>query len=246
MTPPRGLLAFRLQPEVVHLRARHYLSTEPRPFLRWAGSKRARLQSLLSTLPGKFNTYREPFLGGASLFFLLQPRKAVLSDASGELIESFLAVRDNVSAVLRCLGPLRPRKSIYYRVRNARSSGRFQRAAEFIFLNKSCWNGLYRVNSDGAFNVPCGRPKTDFIVSESNLRACSRALRPQGVKLATCDFADALDGAQVGDLVYLDPPYVTGHRNNGLIDYNETLFSWDDQERLAKLALRRRERGSMS
>jgi DNA adenine methylase len=112
-----------------------------------------------------------------------------------------------------------------------------ERAAEFIYLNKTCWNGLYRVNSRGEFNVPYGAPKSDGILDASNLRACSRALQTEGVSLSAADFEEALDGVEERDLVFLDPPYVTHHNDNGFIDYNEKLFSWQDQIRLANLAV---------
>jgi DNA adenine methylase len=217
-------------------RAAMSLSAVPRPFLRWAGSKRAHLHHLLDLLPGSFNTYWEPFLGSGALFFLLRPHRAVLSDACGPLVSTFRAVRDGPEAVLRQLGQPKVDKDSYYRLRAAQPPDRFGRAAQFIYLNKTCWNGLYRVNSEGRFNVPYGRPKTDNIVEPANLRACSAALRREGVHLAVHDFAAALDGVGRGDLVYLDPPYVTRHNNNGFVDYNEKLFSWRDQERLARLA----------
>ncbi len=219
-------------------RASRPLSAVPRAFLRWAGSKRQTLSHILSVLPEHHGTYYEPFLGSGALFFLLQPPRAVLSDTCLELIATFRALRDDVEAIIRHLTPLRPRKRLYYRIRNNRSTERFQRAAEFLFLNKACWNGLYRVNSLGQFNVPYGLPKTDFIADFENLRACSRALRRRGIRLRRSDFEDSLDDARAGDLVYLDPPYVTRHSNNGFVDYNEVLFSWKDQQRLARVARR--------
>jgi DNA adenine methylase len=219
------------------------MSNEPRPFLRWAGSKNSLLSKIVPVLPPRFGSYFEPFLGGGALFFLLQPRRAVLGDTCAELIETFRAVRDDVSSVARFLSPLRPRKDEYYRIRDNRSSTRLKRAAEFIFLNKSCWNGLYRVNSHGEFNVPFGRPKTDFIVERTNLISCSQALRRRGVRLRVADFEAQLDDARPGDLVYLDPPYVTRHNNNGFVEWNQRLFSWADQERLARAAARLKKRG---
>lgn len=208
----------------------------PRPFLRWAGSKRLLLSQIISVLPNEFNRYYEPFLGSGSLFFLLRPKQAVLADKCTALIECYTAVRDNVAAVLGYLSPLTPDPELYYAIRANPASGRFKQAAEFIYLNKTCWNGLYRVNSSGLFNVPYGRPKTDTIIDPLNLRECADTLRAE-VSLRRGDFsAMTLESAERGDLVYLDPPYVTGHTNNGFRDYNETLFSWSDQERLADLA----------
>ncbi len=224
-------------------RAKRPNSCTPRPFLRWAGSKRLLSKHIVDLLPGRFGTYIEPFFGSGALFFLLQPRKAVISDSCSELVETHKAVRDNVSSVIRYLNPLRPRKPLYYQVRNNRSSGRFKRAAEFIFLNKSCWNGLYRVNAQGEFNVPFGMPKTDFIADLQNLKACSSLLSQRLVKLKCCDFEATLSKARPGDLVYLDPPYVTRHNNNGFADYNEKIFSWEDQRRLAAIATTMAESG---
>ncbi len=217
-------------------RALSPIASYPRSFLRWAGSKRFLLKHVVDLLPGNFNVYREAFLGAGSLYFLLQPDKAVLSDICIDLVETFSAVRDNVSAVLRYLSMFDPSEEAYYKTRKNRSQGRFKYAAEFIYLNKTCWNGLYRVNSEGLFNVPYGRNESGIIVDPNNLRACANSLRSRGVSLKICDFEENLKEAKQGDLVYLDPPYVTGHNNNGFIAYNETLFSWDDQVRLARVA----------
>jgi len=229
--------------EEILTRATKPYSAQPRAFLKWAGSKRLILPALVETLPERFARYYEPFLGGGSLFFLLRPRRAVLGDVCSELIETFKAVRDNPSAVVRYLRPLKPDKSTFYRIRANRSAGRFKRAAEFIYLNKTCWNGLYRVNAAGEFNVPYGLPKTNNVADFENLRACAKVLRQPGVSLRTGDFEGLVAEAARGDLVYLDPPYVTGHSNNAFIDYNEELFSWADQERLAVVAERLRRKG---
>ncbi len=216
----------------------------PRPFLKWAGSKRHVLRHIVDLLPPTFRVYREPFLGSGALFFLLAPKRAALTDSCSDLIDTFTALRDNAGAVIRYLEPLKPDPGLFYGIRQRRSHGRVKRAAEFIYLNKTCWNGLYRVNGQGVFNVPYGAPKTDFVADPANLRACSDALRRSGVDLASCDFEKALANASAGDLVYLDPPYVTGHSNNGFLEYNETIFSWADQVRLAGIARRLREKGA--
>ena len=217
-------------------RAASSLSALPRPFLRWAGSKRAHLEHVVDLLPEQFNTYWEPFLGSGALFFLLLPQRAVLSDVCEPLISAFRGVRDGPSGVLRHLHGATVDRDSYYRVRSARPTDRFSRTAQFIYLNKTCWNGLYRVNSQGEFNVPHGRPKTANIVDPENLRACASALRGDEIELLAGDFETVLGDVRRGDFVYLDPPYVTRHNNNGFVDYNENLFSWHDQERLARLA----------
>jgi len=229
---------------VLRERASRRLAGTPRPFLKWAGSKRALLPHIVAALPHAYGTYYEPFLGSASLFFLLRPTRALLTDSCPELIESFKAVRDNVQAVLRYIRPLKPNRELFYTLRSQRSTGRYKRTAEFIYLNKTCWNGLYRVNSRGEFNVPYGRPSTDRVIDEANLRTCSSALGGPYVELRCCDFESALSNVSRGDLVFLDPPYVTRHNNNGFIDYNERLFSWADQLRLAGIARSLADRGA--
>jgi len=144
---------------------------------------------------------------------------------------------------MQYLQPLKPDPVLFYGIRGGRSSGRIKRAAEFIYLNKTCWNGLYRVNSQGTFNVPYGAPKSDFIADPANLVSCANALRQPAVTLDACDFQQALADSSAGDLVYLDPPYVTSHSNNGFLEYNETIFSWKDQVRLADIAKRLHRKG---
>jgi DNA adenine methylase len=224
--------------------AERTLSAVPRPFLRWAGSKQRLLRLLVPLLPSSFGRYYEPFLGAGSLFFLLQPKSAVLSDTCTELIATYKAVARDVEEVLSAMSGLDPLdRTQYYRVRAARASGKYERAAEFIYLNRASWNGLYRVNSRGEFNVPYGAPKTSAIVDANHLRECAKLLRRSRVRMETADFDDALSKCQAGDLAFLDPPYVTGHNNNGFIDYNERLFSWADQVRLAQTAVALAKRG---
>ena len=213
----------------VRERASHPNSTQPRPFLRWAGSKKKLLVQLVELLPENYVRYVEPFAGGGSLFFALRPRVALLADSCLELVDTYTAVRDGPDHVLDCLSDWVPDKAFFYELRGNRSSERYRRAAEFIYLNKTCWNGLYRVNADGIFNVPYGAPKSSNLVDSSNLRACSRLLAMPGVEIRCADFRDTLAESGAGDLVFLDPPYVTQHNNNGFIDYNENLFSWEDQ-----------------
>ncbi len=224
----------RVQRARLRTRASRPMSESPRAFLRWAGSKRYLLPHLVRVLPAEFNHYYEPFLGSGSLFFLLEPGRATLSDACPELVSCFEAVRDHPEDVIEWFGGKKPDKEYFYHLRANRSADPVTAAAEFIYLNKTCWNGLYRVNSSGVFNVPYGRPKTDNLVDVELLRSCSHSLRM--TDLLAGDFESAVEHAAEGDLVFLDPPYVTRHNNNGFVDYNQRLFSWEDQIRLANCA----------
>jgi len=218
-------------------RANAPMSALPRPFLRWAGSKQKVLRSILPYLPLSYDRFFEPFLGSGSLFFLLQPERAVLADSNGDLIETYRAIRDNPRRILDYLNEMNPQdEDQFYKVRGRRQQGRYQRAADFIYLNRAAWNGLYRVNSKGEFNVPFGAAKTRNIIDPQHLLSCSAALAERGVELLVCDFEEAVSGASERDFAFFDPPYVTGHNNNGFVDYNEKLFSWEDQSRLADVA----------
>lgn len=216
----------------------------PRPFLRWAGSKQRLINELLARIPDSYARYYEPFLGSGALFFALRPKRATLSDASAELIETWRSVRDHPEDLCEYLRPLKPSKDLFYRVRANRSDIQPTRAGEFIYLNKTCWNGLYRVNAKGQFNVPYGAPQSDFIFDPDNLTACSKAMRPRAISILHCDFEVALRPVRANDLVFLDPPYVTRHNFNGFRDWNEKLFSWEDQVRLAQMAERLAKRGA--
>src|SRR5207247_1019343 len=153
----------------------------------WAGSKRYLLSRFVQHLPRSYGTYFEPFLGSGSLFFLLQPSSAVLGDRCGPLINTYEAVRDNVAAVLRCMAPLKPTKRMYYQVRSEEPLGRFKQAANFIYLNYACWNGLYRVNGSGQFNVPFRQPKTQTLAHTVNRKACAQRLKQPGGQLTVGD-----------------------------------------------------------
>jgi DNA adenine methylase len=202
------------------------------------------LGHIVDYLPRSFGTYFEPFLGAGSLYFLLQPSSAVLSDKCLPLVQTYEAIRDNAGAVIRYMDEMRPTKSAYYKVRAEQPRSRFRRAANFIYLNYTCWNGLYRVNSSGKFNVPFGRPKSKNLADPLNLRSCASALGKTDVMLRAGDFEESLKTVKGGDLVYLDPPYVTQHNTNGFRDYNESLFHWADQIRLARVAAALVKRGA--
>jgi DNA adenine methylase len=220
------------------------ITTQTEPFVKWAGGKRLLLPQILPLLPHleAERRYFEPFLGGGAVYFALGPNRALLSDLNGELIETFEAVRDEVDEVIQRMHRLKNDEDCYYEVRSSRPRTRPTRAARFIYLNKTCFNGLFRVNLRGEFNVPFGRHGEHHVVcDEGQLRSAAGAL--QNAEFVVADFGRAMRRARAGDLVYLDPPYTLAHVNNGFIEYNARVFSWEDQRRLAAVARRLVNRG---
>lgn len=206
------------------------------PFLRWAGSKRWLTDQVATLAPESFGDYHEPFLGSGAIYFSLQPTKAFLSDALAPLIDCYREVKRSPTAVAAAASSWATDKETYYSIRRRVFDDPVTSAAKFIYLNKLCFNGLYRENQRGEFNVPYGRPNSSRVLFEKQLETTAIAL--QGATISHADFEESLDRTQAGDLVYLDPPYVAGHRTNGFVDYNAKIFSWEDQRRLA-LSFRR-------
>ncbi|HEU4404583.1 MAG TPA: DNA adenine methylase [Polyangiaceae bacterium] len=201
--------------------------------MKWVGGKGRLLEQFRSFLPSEYGCYFEPFLGGAALFFALAPAKASLSDVNEELIDCYTAVRDNVDSVIRALKLHYYDEDYFYKVReqSPKELPLPSRAARTIFLNRTGYNGLYRVNSAGRFNVPFGRYTNPLICDEANLHACSRAL--QEVRLTACDFGTSTSQAKSGDFVYFDPPYAPISPTADFTSYSADGFDWASQERLA-------------
>lgn len=214
------------------------------PFLKWAGGKRwlasGGVPVIASELIGR---YFEPFAGSAAMFFHLAPERAILSDANEQLIETYQAVKDDWQRVTTELAKHARyhSKDYYYKVREQMLRTPHTRAAQFIYLNRTCWNGLYRVNLKGVFNVPIGT-KTEVLLASDDFEKISDRL--QNVELFCSDFEEQIKKAGKGDLVFADPPYTVRHNFNGFIKYNEKLFKWDDQVRLASALLAAKERGA--
>ena len=177
------------------------------PFLRWAGSKRKLLPVLSSLVPKSFNRYVEPFAGSACLFFALGARQAILGDINDELMNTYGELKSNVEGVIQCLTQFKCNKREYYRVRatNPTQISTTYRAARLIYLNRYCFNGLYRTNALGQFNVPYGGFKSGVLPTPDHLRACSAILRD--VNLISGPFNLTMNGATGADFVYIDPPY---------------------------------------
>ncbi len=179
-----------------------------RPFVKWAGGKGQILSTLRRYIPPFDGRYYEPFVGGGAMFFSLQRKCSFVSDRNQELINAYLAVKDSVEDLILSLRQHRNEEPYFYQVRgwDPASLTSIERASRLIFLNKTCFNGLYRVNQNGEFNVPFGKYQNPTICDEVCLRDASAAL--EGTHVLDCDFADAVAGAGEDDFVYLDPPYV--------------------------------------
>ena len=213
---------------------------EAAPFVKWAGGKGRLLSQLRPLLPQGVEHMRhvEPFVGGGALFFSRRPRRALLSDINPALVATYAAIRDDVAGVIATLRQLAKRhsKARYYEVReqyNERRQGASKRAAMFIYLNKTCFNGLHRVNRKGEFNVPAGSYKNPRICNEEGLRVASEALA--GALLRCASFDALLESAKPGDFVYFDPPYEPVSQTASFTSYAPDGFSQDDQRRLRDL-----------
>jgi DNA adenine methylase len=214
---------------------------QPRPatcLLKWPGGKRQLLPEIREHVPASFGRYLEPFVGGGALFFdvfassgLSAP--AYLGDANAELVTTYKAVRDDVEAVIAALRPHERQHSAehYYATRAQRLRSESAVAARMIYLNRTCFNGVYRVNRSGGFNVPIGRYTNPIICDADNLRACSRALA--GAEIACADFASVMAVAKPGDFVYCDPPYFPVSKTGDFTSFTAAGFTPADQERLA-------------
>jgi DNA adenine methylase len=203
-------------------------------FLKWAGSKRRSLPTLIDMMPPAFDRYVEPFAGSACLFFAITPKKALLSDINAELVGSYLQLRDNVEAVISTVAKLPMGKTAFYSLRSVdpKSLAPVEQAARFIFLNRHCFNGLYRTNRSGFFNVPYGQ-RSGRVPPPDHLRECSRVL--QSAKVSACTFDVTLDQVRPGDFVYLDPPYCIKARRV-FNEYSNAAFD-HDQLKILRQAL---------
>lgn len=222
------------------LRQARRLAVPATPIVKWAGGKTKLLDELLMRRPLRFRRYFEPFLGGGALFFRLAPDRPMLSDLNDDLINVYRCVAWNVEAVIQRLETHRQNHAhdYYYAVRerwndrkNCRST--VERAAAFIYLNKTCYNGLFRVNQRGHFNVPIGRYSAPNICDASGLRAASRLL--QRAELTVGHFAERVEKAEAGDFVYFDPPYDPVTETASFTSYTAHNFGDKDQHDLARI-----------
>lgn len=205
-----------------------------RPFLKWAGGKTRLLAALRESVPpAGFNRYFEPFVGGGAFFFDLSPSEAFLSDSNPELMNCYEVAREQPEELIDALSTFQVNEAEFYKIRalDLEDLPTITRAARLIYLNKTCYNGLYRVNKQGRFNTPYGRHSNVTLVDPSNLRAASKLLR--AAKLSCSEYQLVLEGADKGDFVYLDPPYVPVGKFSDFKRYTKNQFYEADHERLA-------------
>jgi DNA adenine methylase len=217
-----------------------------RPFLKWAGGKRQLLPEIVKYVPKRTSkhTYYEPFIGGGALLFELQPQKAVINDSNKELINCYKVIKDSLYELMEELSKDKYSNSetSYYEMRDLdRSTKKYaslsevEKAARIIYLNKTCYNGLFRVNSQGQFNVPFGRYKNPNFLDDAVLRAVNKYLNSNDITLLNQDFAEAVKDANRGDFVYLDPPYDPVSETASFTGYDVNGFNRDEQKRLKKV-----------
>lgn len=212
------------------------LKSETYPIVKWVGGKRQLMFELIKNMPKSYNRYFEPFIGGGALFFELQPEQAYISDMNEELINLYSVVRDNVYELIKDLSKHEVSKEYFLEIRNIDRTEQYtelsdvERASRFIYLNRTCFNGMYRVNSQGQFNVPFGHYKNPRIIDENNLLNCSELLKKTEIKCA--DFSEILTKVKKGDLVYFDPPYVPLNDTSSFTSYTKDGFDINMQFKL--------------
>ena len=208
------------------------------PFLKWAGGKRQLVPQIRKYIPKKFKLYFEPFVGAGAVLFDLQPHAAVLNDANAELINCYRVIKNDPEGLIAHARQHLNTEDYFYRLRSLDRHSSFEtlspldRASRIIFLNKTCYNGLFRVNSQGQFNVPFGKYTNPVIVDEVVIRAVSWYLNAADINISNDDFESALSGASRGDFVYIDPPYDPLSDTSSFTGYNLNSFGREEQRRL--------------
>lgn len=223
------------------MKFKNFKDESPRPFVKWVGGKRQLAQQFRDMNlfpPDEFDpnksTYFEPFVGGGAMFFDLLPKKAVLSDLNKELVITYNVIKKDVENLILKLSSYKSKhnKEFYYKIRS-QDTGKLSDldiVTRFIYLNKTCFNGLYRVNKSGQFNVPMNDSKNPLICDEDNLRKVSKSLK--GIKVNNQDYKNVLKKAKKGDFVYFDPPYYPVNRTSNFTSYTSESFLEKEQEEL--------------
>ena len=216
----------------------------PKPFVKWAGGKRQLISTLNENLPESFGTYYEPFLGGGALLFHMlteqNKQKCSISDLNSDLILAYTTIRNRIDDLINSLknhekNYHKNSKSYYYSIRESNPRNEIEKTSRLLFLNRTCFNGLYRVNSKGKFNVPLGKYSNPNIVNEDNLRSVSAILQSSKISIKCRDFEVVLRDAKRGDFVYFDPPYQPISDTANFTSYTNKDFTHDDLTRLGNL-----------
>lgn len=209
------------------------------PVVKWVGGKRQLLDEISKYIPKNYSTYFEPFFGGGAVLFHLQPKDAVINDLNKDLINTYQVIKSNPNELIQSLSVHKNTSEYFYEMRDKdRDTIEYQnmslidKASRLIYLNKTCFNGLFRVNSSGQFNTPFGDYKNPNIVNEPIIRAVSKYFNDNNIKIINGDFDKALETAKEGDFVYLDPPYDPISDTSSFTGYNEGGFGIKEQERL--------------
>ncbi len=211
------------------------------PFVKWVGGKRQLMPALCSLLPRRYSGYFEPFVGGGALLFNEQPKKALINDYNEELINVYKMIKNNPEGLINELKCHKNESDYFYNIRALdRNDGYddfslLKKASRVIYLNKTCYNGLYRVNNSGEFNSPFGKYKNPNIVNEATIRAVSNYLNKNEIKILSVDFEQAVKGSQKGDFVYFDPPYDPVSKSANFTGYIQGGFNKSEQIRLRNL-----------
>lgn len=220
------------------------------PVVKWVGGKRQLIDEIKSRIPRTYKTYYEPFFGGGAVLFALQPKRAVINDLNDSLIKTYKVIKDNADELIASLSLHENTSEYFYKIRNEdlypetfNLKSEVEVASRLIYLNKTCFNGLFRVNSSGHFNTPFGNYKNPNIVNEPVIRAVSKYFNDNEISILNGDFAAACQGAQKGDFVYLDPPYDPVSDTASFTGYNAGGFGSEEQIRLRDLCVELDEKG---
>jgi DNA adenine methylase len=218
----------------------------PEPILKWAGGKRGLISNILSLFPRdyKSRTYHEPFFGGGALFFTIAPKRGSINDINPRLINFYKVVRDHPEELIKQASQYPYEKEAFYQIRehyNKANLNNIEDGAITLYLNKTAFNGLYRVNSKGEFNVPFGRYNNPTIVDKERIRTASKLLKH--IEILQTDFSYLVEKAEKEDLVYFDPPYLPVSDTANFTSYSSDGFSWDDQIRLRDICIKLHEKG---
>ena len=221
---------------IIQKKKRNLKSELPHPFLKWAGGKRQLISQMRKYFPKDFNRYIEPFIGGGAVYFYLKPKVSVIVDINEEIINCYKVIQNNVEELIELLKTHKNEKDYYYRIRELDRDEKFtkltniEKASRMIYMNRCCYNGLYRVNSKGQFNVPFGKYKNPNFCDEVNLLAVNKALK--NVKIVHGSFEVSLDYAEKGDFIYFDPPYYPISKTSSFTSYTKENFGEESQKKL--------------